>query len=270
MDKKLAIITVNFNNYLVTEDFISYFNKQTNSNFGIFISDLSVDKSKIKANKKVQVIDGENKGYAYGVNLGLKTAQSQEFDYFVIINNDTRVNNDFVRKCQISFENFPHSLIGGKIYYEKGFEYHQKYQSSDLGKIIWYAGGIIDWNNVFTLHRGVDEIDHGQFDKIEKTNFITGCLILFDKHVLQTVGFWDEKYFLYYEDADYCIKASKKGINLIYDPSIIIWHKNAQSTGGAGSKLHQKYQEKNRLRFGLKYAPAITKLHLLKNYLLKR
>ena len=62
-------------------------------------------------------------------------------------------------------------------------------------------------------------------------------------------------------------KAAKKaGVKLFYDPSIIIWHKNAQSTGGSGSKLQQKYQRINRLRFGLKYAPIKTKLHLIKNY----
>jgi len=266
MDKKLAVITVNFNNYSLTEDFLSYFDKQTNSNFKIFISDLSTKKKVIKNRPSIEVIIDENKGYAHGVNLGLKTAQSQGFNYFIIINNDTRVDRDFIQKCQISYEKFPHSLTGGKIYYEKGFEYHKKYHVYQLGKIIWYAGGIIDWDNVFTKHRGVDEVDHGQFNKMEKTDFITGCLMLFDKQVLQTVGYWDEKYFLYYEDADYCMKATKKGVGLIYNPSITIWHKNAQSTGGAGSKIHQRYQERNRLRFGLKYAPLKTKLHLLKNY----
>ena len=91
--------------------------------------------------------------------------------------------------------------------------------------------------------------------------------MIFNKSVIDKIGYLDESYFLYYEDADWCERAKKAGINLYYDPSIVIWHKNAQSTGGAGSKLHQKYQEKNRLKFGLKYAPWKTKLHLIINLL---
>ena len=117
-------------------------------------------------------------------------------------------------------------------------------------------------------HRGVDEIDKDQYDRFEETDFITGCLMLFDKQVLDEVGFLDESYFLYFEDADFCIRAKKKGVKLYYDPSLVIQHKVSQSTGGSGSSLQQKYQSRNRLKLGLKYAPFRTKLHLLKNYLL--
>ena len=90
----------------------------------------------------------------------------------------------------------------------------------------------------------------------------------FDSEVVDKIGFWDEKYFLYYEDADYCERAKKHNIKLWYDPSIVIWHKNAQSTDGSGSVTHQKYQKKAQMRFALKYAPLRTKLHVLKNFLL--
>ncbi len=64
----------------------------------------------------------------------------------------------------------------------------------------------------------------------------------YDKKIYEKVGKWDESYFLYYEDADFCERALKKQISLIYDSTIMLWHKNAQSTGGSGSSLHQKYQ----------------------------
>jgi GT2 family glycosyltransferase len=91
--------------------------------------------------------------------------------------------------------------------------------------------------------------------------------MLFDKSVIDKVGFWDESYFLYFEDADYCVRAKRKGIKLYYDPSINVWHKNAQSTGGSGSSIHVKYQKENRVKFGFKYAPLKTKFHLVKNFL---
>jgi len=270
MNKGLAIITVNFENYQVTQDFLTCFRK-LRANFKIFISDLSVKQEKLTGDKqKLEVIREKNKGYAYGVNLAIKKALEQGFNQFVVINNDSRVNATFVRNVIKSINRQPGSIIGGKIYYEKNYEYHQnRYRPKDLGKVIWYAGGEIDWNNVFIKHRGVDLVDQGQYDTPQKTDFVTGCLMFFDKSVVDKVGFWDESYFLYYEDADYCERAKRKGIRLLYDPSVVIWHKNAQSTEGAGSLFHQKYQNVNRLKFGLKYAPLKTKIHLIKNLFFK-
>ena len=90
--------------------------------------------------------------------------------------------------------------------------------------------------------------------------------MMFDKKFFETVGPLDESYVMYYEDADWCMRARRAGIKLYYDPKIVIYHKNAQSTGGAGSELHGSYQRKNRLKFGFRYAPVGTKIHLLKNY----
>ena len=91
--------------------------------------------------------------------------------------------------------------------------------------------------------------------------------MLFDKKAFDRLGFLDEGYFLYFEDADYCVRAKNKNIKLYYDPSVVIWHKVSQSTGGSGSDLHIRYQSINQLKFGLRYAPLKTKLHLIKNYL---
>lgn len=271
MNQKCALITVNYQNYAVMEEFIECFRKINSPDFKIFIADLSINKKKIPREKWIEVIFSENKGYARGINVGIAHALSQGYTQFIVINNDTRVEKDFVSKAQESMGRHPQSLIGGKIYYEEGFEYHkERYAKKELGKIIWYAGGLVDWKNAYTAHRGVDEVDHGQYDLMEKTEFITGCLMLFDKAVVDMVGLWDERYFLYYEDADWCERAKQKGIPLYYDPTVVIWHKNAQSTGGSGSSLQRRYQEKNRLIFGLKYAPFRTKIHLIKDFFLTK
>lgn len=271
-NNQLAIITVFYNNYQVGDDFFSSLEKQNNKNFKLFIADLS-DKEKrqtIKSSFPYSVIYSKNLGYAHGVNLGIKKAIKDGFINFCVVNNDVYFKENFVSQIVDSLKKYPFSLIGGKIYYAPGFEYHKnRYQKKDFGKVIWYAGGFFDWKNVFTLHRGVDEIDKGQYDQLERTEFITGCLMIFDKKVINRVGFWDESYFLYYEDADFCYRALKKGVNLYYNPKVVIWHKNAQSTKGPGSKIHQFYQEKNRLKFGLKYAPLKTKIHLIINLLNK-
>jgi hypothetical protein len=268
METKLAIITAVYNHYTLLNDFFFSLNQQNNTNFKLFLSDTSEKKQSIPSQSfALEILNLKNLGYAYAINQGLKKAANSGFNYFCIINDDTYFNKDFVDQALKSLVKYSPALIGGKIYYAPGYEYHKHY-NNNLGKVIWYAGGEMDWQNCLTRHIGVDQVDTGQFAQFAPTEFITGCLMLYHKKILETVGFWDEKYFLYYEDADYCQRTQLKGFPLYYDPSIIIYHKNSQSTQGPGSLLHQKYQKKNQLRFGLKYAPWKTKLHLIKNYFL--
>lgn len=270
-NKLIGLATINYNQYQLTRQFLeSLANIKNAKKLTVFIADTSTKKKEFKiGNYPMGVILKKlpNKGYAYGINEGVKYFLNKGVTKFCAINNDVFFDKNFAIEAEKGFKKA--DIFGGKIYYAPEYEYHKKYKKEEIGKVIWYAGGIIDWSNVFTTHRGVDEVDHGQYDKFEETDFITGCLFFFNKKVIKKVGFWDEKYFLYYEDADFCVRAKKAGVKLYYDPSIIVWHKNAQSTGGVGSSIHQKYQAKSRLRFGLKYAPLRTKIHLLKNYLFR-
>lgn len=270
MTDSLAIITVTYENYALTDDLIACFRKQTNSHFRIYVVDTSKHKIDAVYPDYAITIPSLNKGYANAVNIGIKAALQDGYKYFVVINNDTRVNSDFVSSILRSLENHPHSIIGGKIYYEAGYEYHKdKYKKTDLGNVLWYAGGDVDWNHALTPHRGVNEVDIGRYNTILPTQFVNGCLMIYDKVVFEKVGIWDESYFLYFEDADFCERAKRKGVSLIYDPSVKIWHKISQSTGGSGSKLHAKYQEINRIKFCLKYGPIKTSIHLIINYISK-
>jgi len=268
----LAIITAVFQNYIILEDFFKSLNNQSDQNFTVFITDVSDQKQNIRVPQllKTNIAYSNNLGYAHSINRGLKKAIKQGFNRFCIVNSDIVFDRDFVKSVKRALNEKTGSIVGGKIFYAPRYEFHKdRYQKKDLGRVIWYAGGSVDWNNVLTPHRGIDQVDRGQFNQVEETQFVNGCLMCFDKSVIGEIGFWDESYFLFFEDSDYCERAKRKGIKLIYDPRIVIWHKNSQSTGGAGSGIHKKYQRKNQLIFGLKYAPLKSKLHLLKNYLLR-
>jgi len=268
MQKKIALISVVYENYSILDDLFTSLDKQSNINFHLYLADLSTTKKSIPAKPYLTVINAENKGYAYAVNHGLKEAQRANCKHFVIINSDIILDERFVEMCFSAFAAHPASLITGKIYYAKGYEYHKnRYTKNELGKVLWYAGGSFDWKNALTPHRGVDEMDKGQYNTVEQTEFVTGCLIGFDEQALNKIGYWQEDYFLYYEDADYSVRAQRAKVPAFYDPHIVIWHKNGQSTEGPGSKYQQHLQKKNQLKFGLRFAPLRTKLHLLLNYL---
>jgi len=269
MKPSIAIITVVYNNYQVLKDFLASLKKQQTDNFHLFIADASSTKQQIDTDDiPITVIHTENKGYAHGVNIGLKSAAAKGYTNYCVINDDVFFNENFTGLLNQTFQEHPQTIFGGKIYYAPGYEYHKThYREDQKGKVIWYAGGEVDWDHAVTRHIGVDAVDNETYVKPLETGFITGCFMCFDQQVLDKVGLWDKKYFLYYEDADYCERAKKMHIKLLYEPAIHIWHKNAQSTDGSGSSLHQKFQKHAQLRFALKYAPLRTKLHIINNYL---
>ncbi|PIX74206.1 hypothetical protein COZ39_00775, partial [Candidatus Roizmanbacteria bacterium CG_4_10_14_3_um_filter_33_21] len=199
MSHRLAIITVVYQNYIILDDFFDSLCKNADVDFQLYIIDLSEQKKSIipPSQLKVQMITGENKGYAHGVNLGIKKAMQDGINHFCIVNSDIIFSANFVQNVKQSLSDNPHSIIGGKIYYAPGYEYHKtRYQKINLGKVIWYAGGKVDWKNALTPHRGVDEVDKQQFDKKGETEFVNGCLMCFDKSVVEKVGLWNENYFL--------------------------------------------------------------------------
>lgn len=269
---QIAIITVVYQNYSILDDFLQSLAKQSNKNFHLIIADASPQRKEISPQGiEMTVIPIENKGYAHGVNEGIKKAIEMGIEQYCVINDDVYFKENFVEALTGLFEEKPKTVFGGKIYYAPGYEFHKdRYEKIDIGKVLWYAGGMVNWAHATTGHRGVDEVDKGQYDSIEPTEFITGCLCCFDKKVFDTIGYWDEDYFLYYEDADFCERAKRNNIPLFYIPALAIWHKNAQSTDGSGSELHQKLQKKAHLRFATKYAPSKTKLHVIKNYFFRK
>lgn len=133
--------------------------------------------------------------------------------------------------------------------------------------MFWYAGGLIDWKNILPHHRGVDEVDRGQFNKSEPTQFVTGCATLLSKKAYENLGLYDPVYFAYFEDADFSIRAQKMGYKLIYAPKAILWHKNAATFGGSGSPFQDYFISRNRLIFGLRHAPVRAKFALLREAL---
>lgn len=209
-----------------------------------------------------------NSGFAAGNNLGIKYAIDNKTDIVVAINNDIIVPKDLISKIISSdIKNKNIGVVGGLIYFAKGFEYEKGYKKNDLGKVIWYGGGKIDWNNVYVGHNHVNEVDTGTLRK-QTTPFVTGCLFITKSEVLQKSGLFDEKYCMYLEDADLCERIKKKGYQLIFDPNIKIWHKVAQGSS-IGSSLNDYFLTRNRLIFGLKYASLRARFALIRESIRK-
>lgn len=227
---------------------------------------LKLDVSSYKQSDVILIQSKENKGFSGGHNDVMRYALDKGAEYIVLLNNDTTVHSNFLEELVKEAEkNEESGAFVPKIYFSKGQEYHaDRYKDTERGKVIWYAGGKIDWDNIIGKHIGVDEVDNGQFQKKAETEFATGCCLLLKTAVIKKVGMFDTRYFLYYEDADLSMRIKKNGFSLMYVPESVIWHGNAKSAGGSGSILQDYFTTRNRLLFGFTYASNRTKFALFR------
>lgn len=208
-----------------------------------------------------------NLGFTNGNNLGISYAiEHHNPDFILLLNNDTLVDPHFLEEMLACTKKGEHvGMVTPKIYFSPGREYHKEsYSEQERGTVLWYGGGSIDWANLDAFHRGVDEIDRGQFDAQQESDFATGCCVLVPRPVLEKIGKFNQKYFLYLEDVDLSIRVKEIGQKILFCPAAKVWHKNAGSSGGAGSVLHQYYQTRNRLYFFFTYGPLRTRYVTLK------
>jgi len=270
---KIVIIILNWNGKENTIACLESIKQLESKNYQLEVavvdnasSDGSGDAIKNKFPKVTVIENKKNLGFSGGNNVGITYALENNANYVLILNNDTIVDKHLLNNLlEVAISNEKVAIVAPKIYFAKGYEFHKdRYEKNERGKVIWYAGGIMDWSNVIGHHRGVDEVDKGQYEKIEETDFASGCCMLIKGEVFKKVGMLDEKYFLYYEDSDLSEQTKRAGYSVIYAPKAILWHKNAGSAGGSGSSLQDYYITRNRLLFGMRFAPLRAKIALLK------
>lgn len=216
--------------------------------------------------KDIHLINNtENLGYSGGNNIGIKKALERMADVILVLNNDTIAQSALVINLVQALKSA--DIASPKIYFAKGYEFHRAiYKKQELGHVIWYAGGKIDWDNIIGMHIGVDQVDTGQFENSTEIDLATGAALIVKREVFEKIGLFDEKYFLYLEDMDFCVRAKKAGFKIIYAPQAILWHKNAGASG-SGSALQDYYITRNRLLFAAKYAKFRTKIAVVRQAL---
>jgi GT2 family glycosyltransferase len=272
MRQKVAVITINFNGLADTLECLDSLQEaKKKADFDVIVVHYQAENDREKLNTHpitpLIIPSNENLGFAGFNNLALQSISPQNYSHVVLLNNDTTVDSNFLRPLLQALEDSSVAFASPKIYFYPGKEFHQDYPSQYMGKVLWYAGGVIDWQNMLLFHRGVDEVDRGQFDTLAKTDFATGCCMAFKTTLLDKVGFMPNDYFMYYEDAAWCQRARQRSLQSVYVPESNVFHKNASSTGGSGSPFHEYYQTINRFRFAQDFAPVKTRLLLIKHHL---
>ena len=243
MRKRLGIVIVNWNNKREILKCLKSLKKAgcLNLNNVVVVDNGSTDgsveklrtqylelRTKIRENK-------ENLGYAEGNNRGINYLLKRGIQYILILNPDTVVEKDAINKLlEVMKKDKTIGIVGPKIY--------------DKDKKIWSCGGVIDkWRYSGGLI-GLGEKDKGQYDEMREVDYISGTAILVRRKVFEAVGWFEAQYFAYYEDAELCLRAKKKGLKIVFVPDAVIYHKESSSFG-KDSPAHSYYMARNHLLY---------------------
>jgi GT2 family glycosyltransferase len=190
------------------------------------------------------IANGRNLGFAGGNNVGLAAARRAGSAYAWLLNDDAEVAPASLRLLVAAAEAEPRAaMIGPTVYF------------ADRRDVVWSAGGAIDWRRGRTAMLGFDEPDRGQFGQVARpVDFVTGCGLLVKLPVVEQVGALDERFFAYYEETEWCVRATRAGHVVLHVPPAHIWHALAPSARAASPLVHY-YMTRNRLLF-LKVAGA--------------
>jgi len=202
------------------------------------------------------ICNDENLGFAGGNNVGIRYALDAGAEYIALLNNDTTVDPNFVRAFVDGAKAMPDfDIFGPKIVFHRD------------PNVIWAAGSVINWKLGICKQRGFGESDRGQYDSPTEVNALTGCAMMIHRKAFENVGLFDTRFYLYYEETDWCARAQRAGFRLLYVPGTVVRHK-VSATVGAASPAIVFYMVRNNLLFIAKNAPGVCKLWLLARALL--
>lgn len=187
-------------------------------------------------NFRVYLIDNslDNRGYSSGVNLGIKSGLREGVDVFIILNPDVCLKGLSAGLLLAGLKKF--DILGGVI--------RQKKKT--------YYGGVIDqWR----MSGGLRETRPKK--RFIEVDFVSGSLMIIKKEVFKRIGLFDERYFMYYEDVEFCFRAKKAGFRIGIDKEMVYTHFELSQ----GSWEKDYFLAKNRLRFLLQHGGLKQKVY---------
>ena len=249
---RVAIVLVNYNGKKYLNDFMKSVYGQSYSNISIVLVDNASEDGSVQwveaSYPAVQIIRMEqNEGFGHGCNVGIDYAMSEGADYILLLNTDTVLEINLIEKLIGNIDN--NTVVTATIYC-----------GDKEDKKLWYAGGKINYETA-----KVDQLLYvnGENETYE-VDFISGCCMMFHRNIIEQIGGFDTRFYLYYEDVDFCVRLKQHGIKMKYITTTSLWHKVGGSSLGGNemSCSTQYYVTRNRLLFAEKYSQYFAKGNL--------
>jgi len=247
---KVSIVIVNYNGEKWLQKCLTSIFVQTYKDFEVILADnASVDKSveyvKKKFPKVIITKSQYNRGYSGGANFGAKIAKGE---ILFIVNTDMYLEKDFLKKSLVAFTKNPKlAIMQSKIVY------------MDDPKKLDTCGGF--WTNTtFLYHYGNSKSESlAKYNKAFPVFTVKGVAILLRKSIVDKIGLFDDDFWCYYEETDFCQRAWLSGYECWYIPDAKVFHAGGGTTLTFPNNLIQFHNFKNKTLSFLKNfeAPAL-------------
>jgi len=169
----------------------------------------------------------ENVGFSRGVNAGIQAAKGK---YFLILNPDTVLREDTIESLGKFMEQTPDAgIVGPKLVFHDGnLQYSCRkfynwrvllFRRTFLGKIFKKSKAVSDHLMLDYDHKTTRDVD-----------WILGACMFVRREAVETVGLMDERFFLYFEDVDWCYRMKQKGWKVYYNPESVVVHNYARDS----------------------------------------
>ena len=234
--RSVNLFVLNWNGRDLTLDCLSSLEKITYPNVKVYVIDNGSSDNSVTAIRNqfpdYEIIElPENYGFARGNNAGFELVK-QKADYTIFLNNDTIVDPNFVEPLINAMEsNSTVKQSTPKIFYADNLDY------------IWFGGGKVSLWAGWIRHLGIRQKDSMQFSFNRNVDYATGCCVCMRTVDFESIGMFDESFFMYGEDVDLSLRFRKQGGQILFVPESKIWHKVSSSIGTQFSI--RKWKRKN-------------------------
>jgi GT2 family glycosyltransferase len=223
---KIAAIIVNWNRAALTQDCVaSLMGSKPGPDLVVLIDNGSrVDPEPlVRAVCPAAVIrhNPRNLGFAAAVNQGIAIAREAGAEAVFLLNNDAVVVADTLSQLAACLEQDENIAAAGA-----------KVLTQDRPPRIHTAYGVLTFHGWLTQQRGWLEPDTSRFNEARDVDYVSGCAMLIRCRAFEQVGVFDEEYFAYHEDLDWCTRARRCGLRVRYEPAAVVHHQMHASTGG--------------------------------------
>jgi len=188
----------------------------------------------------IQVIFlNQNWGFAGAVNRGIKRARGK---FLLLLNSDTQVQKETLKEAIRFTENHPQAIIGlQQVNFDGSIQPSVYHFPSVSGAIKEF------WLNKKDSYQKY----YPKTKRPIEVDAVTGAAMLIPRNIVKKIGLFDEKYFFYFEDLDYCRRAKKAGLKVYYLPSVKILHHHGAAAKAMPETAHQWLVESSKKYNGL-------------------
>ncbi len=258
----ISVIIVNLNGEKYLRDCLGSLASQTFRDFEVIVVDNGSTDGSLDLIRNdfpwVKVIClSYNTGFARGNNTGFAASSSR---YVVTMNNDAIADSGWLNALFGEAESDPSvGMVASKIFLGR--------DGSELD-----SAGMLLYPDGMSRQRGRGEIDNGQFDGIGEVLFPSACAALYRSDMLKGIGYFDEDFFSYCEDADLGLRGRLAGWKAVFAPQATVRHLYSQ-TGGQYSGFKAYHIERNRFWVLIKDLPVsfilLAKVYTLWRYVVQ-